>query len=178
GQPAARRAPAEEGSGATSADSCQAGTCTRTPAASGTVCADDGNVCNPDACPASRSSVHPPANAGTVCRAATGACDADETCTGTSVYCPPDAFQPPNTPCDDGNACTFDDVCDGSEQCAGTVIAGCTLCSTAADCNDQNACTTDSCDAGVCHNTAIAGCTPCPAPADCYHQTACTTDRR
>src|SRR2546429_1397262 len=50
------------------------------------------------------------------------------------------------TPCDDGNACTFNDVCDGSGQCDGTAIAGCTLCSTAADCDDQNACTTESCD--------------------------------
>src|SRR5207244_2456319 len=80
------------------------------------------------------------------------------------------------TPCDDGDACTFNDVCDGSGQCAGTAIAGCKLCSTAADCNDGNACTTESCDAGVCHNTAIAGCTPCTTVADCNDGNACTTD--
>src|SRR5205823_4936081 len=120
--------------------------------------------------------IHPPANAGTVCRAATDVGDASQACTGTSVYCPPDTFQPANTPCDDGNACTFNDVCDGSGQCAGTALAGCTLCSTAADCNDQNACTTDSCSGGVCQNTAIAGCTPCTTAADCSDPTACTTD--
>src|SRR5947207_3041304 len=147
-----------------------------TPAASGTVCADDGNVCSADACDGSGRCIHPPANAGTVCRAATDVCDAAQVCTGTSVYCPPDTFQPTNTPCDDGNACTFNDVCDGSGQCAGTALAGCTLCSTAADCNDQNACTTDSCSGGVCQNTALAGCTPCTTAADCDDQNACTTE--
>src|SRR5439155_17016837 len=39
--------------------------------------------------------------------------------------------------------------------------SSCKACSssTVAICNDGNPCTTDSCDAGVCHNTTIAGCT-------------------
>src|SRR2546426_20064 len=175
GTPEPDSTPCDDGPGCTTGDSCQAGTCTGTPAASGTACEDDGNVCSADACDGSGRCIHPPANAGAVCHTATDACDAAETCTGTSVYCPPDAFQPADTPCDDGNACTFNDVCDGSGQWGGPATAGCTLCTTAADCDDQNACTTDSCD-GVCHNTALAGCTPCSTPADCNDQNACTTD--
>src|SRR5439155_20409686 len=43
-------------------------------------------------------------------------------------------------------------------------------------CDDENACTIESCDAGVCHYTAIADCTPCSTAADCDDQNACTFD--
>jgi hypothetical protein len=35
------------------------------------------------------------------------------------------------------------------------------------DCDDQNPCTRDACDAGICHNSAIDGCMPCTTVADC-----------
>src|SRR5947208_15885333 len=49
-------------------------------------------------------------------------------------------------------------------------------CTTAADCNDRNACTADSCSAGVCSYTPIAGCRLCTTAADCNDGNACTTD--
>jgi hypothetical protein len=59
--------------------------------------------------------------------------------------------------CDDDDACTTGDTCQAGE-CAGA----------ARDCDDQNACTADSCDAatGECLNTA----------RDCDDQNACTAD--
>src|SRR5438093_1200596 len=49
-------------------------------------------------------------------------------------------------------------------------------CTTAADCDDGNACTTDSCDAGACAYATIADCVPCTTAADCDDGNACTTD--
>ena len=70
--------------------------------------------------------------------------------------------------CDDGNPCT------GTETCGGA--AGC-MPGTPPSCDDSNACTSDSCDAGVgCVNTAMPGCMPCTVPADCNDGNACTTE--
>ena len=50
-------------------------------------------------------------------------------------------------------------------------------CTTAADCDDGNACTTDSCSAnGVCEHAAQEGCIPCATAADCDDRNPCTTD--
>ncbi len=49
-------------------------------------------------------------------------------------------------------------------------------CTTAADCDDGNACTTDSCDAGACTYATIADCVPCTTAADCDDRNPCTTD--
>jgi hypothetical protein len=58
--------------------------------------------------------------------------------------------------CNDGSACTNNDVCGGG-VCAGTAIT----------CNDNNACTTDSCNPGTgCVFTAIT----------CNDNIGCTTD--
>jgi len=47
-------------------------------------------------------------------------------------------------------------------------------CTTAADCNDANACTTDTCSGGACQHSAISGC--CTTSAQCDDANACTTD--
>src|SRR5439155_441253 len=57
-----------------------------------------------------------------------------------------------------------------------TAIAGCKLCTTATDCDDQNACTTDACNGGVCQSTPIAGCKLCTTDTDCEDQNVCTYD--
>ncbi len=64
--------------------------------------------------------------------------------------------------CTDGNACTVNDVCVG-----GTCLAG-----AARDCNDNNACTADSCDpiSGACNHGIPA---VCPAPDQCHLGGAC-----
>jgi hypothetical protein len=58
----------------------------------------------------------------TVCRPAVGPCDIDDTCTGYSDRCSDDAKAPLGTPCDDTDACSAPDQCDGAGTCASTQI--------------------------------------------------------
>jgi hypothetical protein len=50
-------------------------------------------------------------------------------------------------------------VCGASGSCELTAIAGCRTCTSAADCDDGNACTTETCTDGVCETHPIDGCT-------------------
>ena len=50
-----------------------------------------------------------------------------------------------------------------------------TACTTDADCDDGNGCTTDTCDGGVCTYATIADCVPCATAADCDDGNGCTT---
>src|SRR5205823_5331790 len=110
--------------------------------------------------------------------------------------------QADGTPCTDGNVCTQTDacaagacvganpvVCTASDQChtagtcdpatgtcSNTPIAGCKFCSTATDCDDQDACTSDTCVSGVCSYPTIRPCKPCTTPGTCSDGNACTTD--
>jgi MYXO-CTERM domain-containing protein len=108
------------------------------------------------------------------------------TCAGTSETCPantacltqvcepccgPNCFECAgkpaafNTQCDDGNACTTGDFCDGQGNCkAGT---------TAVVCNDGNPCTVDTCDPKT-------GCkyTPAPTTTSCNDGNPCTINDR
>ena len=61
--------------------------------------------------------------------------------------------------CDDGNACTLDDVCDSEGTCGGDTLY----------CNDENPCTDDSCD-------KVTGCTYTQNTSACDDGDACTTD--
>jgi hypothetical protein len=129
------------------------------------------------------------------------------TCTGAVRFCPatdqchdPGACNPQtgtctsaakadNTACDDGNACTVSDTCQGgvckggsTKQCPAADschdVGACSngVCfnpvkANGATCNDQNACTrTDTCQNGVC-----AGGNPvvCAAPDQCHTQGTC-----
>ena len=49
-------------------------------------------------------------------------------------------------------------------------------CAVAADCDDADACTADTCLAGNCQNTLIAGCKACAVATDCDDADPCTTD--
>src|SRR5207249_266368 len=113
--------------------------------ASGTACADDGNVCTTDLCNGTSDTCqHAPGNAGTTCRATAGICDAAETCTGSSSTCPNDAFLPSTTLCRASvGECDLADFCPGnsancpadSKDPAGTACA-----------DDGNPCSRDECD--------------------------------
>ncbi len=98
-----------------------------------------------------------------------------------STTCNP---EPAGTSCDDGNACTVDDVCDGANTCGGSPAncddgnpctddscdpsTGCTHTNNTASCDDGNACTTnDTCAAGTC----VGG-----APLNCNDGNGCTDD--
>ncbi len=98
-----------------------------------------------------------------------------------------------NTPVADGTNCDNDDVCDGDDNCqAGKCVSrGAGL-----DCNDDNPCTDDACNATTgCQHTDIADGTPCAdsnlcngdeicgagscragETLDCDDVNACTTD--
>ena len=47
-------------------------------------------------------------------------------------------------------------------------------CTSAAQCDDSDVCTTDACSAGACSHSAVAAC--CKTAADCNDGNACTTD--
>ena len=150
----------------------------------GSVC-DDGDACTTDTCNSD----------GTCAHSIPTDCDDGNPCTADS--CDPITGGCLNTPldggtCDDGNVCTGPvDQCDSTGQCHGVPIEGC--CTADAACNDNNACTVDTCDpathtctnlirtctaSDACH---IASCAPddgscVEAPIDCDDQNACTDD--
>jgi hypothetical protein len=151
----------------------------------GSIC-DDGDACTADTCRADGSCAHSSpmdCDDGNPCTA--DSCDA---LTGTCVNAP----LPGTTTCDDHDVCTGPvDHCDPTGQCRGTPIAGC--CTADATCNDDNACTVDTCDpathtctnatktctaSDACHVASCAGddgsCVE--APLDCDDADACTDD--
>ena len=114
------------------------------------------------------------------------------------------ADQSAGTPCDDGDACTLDDRCDGNGSCGGGAplvcdgpclacdpLAGCVPKPVSAGCDDGDACTTgDHCgDGNVCVSgqavvcggqcltgacDPLVGCLPKPADTPCTDGNACT----
>lgn len=58
--------------------------------------------------------------------------------------------------CNDGDSCTVDTRTSSQQSCTFTKLSGC--CHTASECNDNNACTSDSCSGSSCTNTPIASC--------------------
>jgi hypothetical protein len=164
-QNAADGAACSDGNACNGAETCQAGRC----AAGRTLSCDDGNPCTQDSCnPTSGCSFARVAG----CSACTTAADCNdgEACTADACVNGRCVIQPVA----DGTSCTDGDFCDGLETCrAGRCAPG-----TAPDCNDDNSCTTDSCDpgAGQCTHKSAAGC--CASDADCGDSDACTTDER
>lgn len=70
-------------------------------------------------------------------------------------------YEPATTPCSDNNVCTQGDHCSGA---SGTCVSGPTIpncCTSAADCDDNNACTTDTCVSGTCEHSPVT-CGPSP----------------
>jgi hypothetical protein len=147
-------------------DSCQAGKCAYANASSGTNCSDNNPCTDNDKCNGSGQCVGTPKNV-----------DDGNPCTADS--CNPVNGNVVNTPssgaaCNDNNACTLGDQCDvgvckgtpksvddGNEcttdacnpatgNVSHTPLPNCKPCSVAADCNDNNPCTNDSCQAGKC----------------------------
>ncbi len=205
------------------ADSCDgAGSCVANfepdGAAPAGLCGD-ANDCTQDLCNAGLC-VNPSETAGTACGDPSDTdCDNADTCDGAGVCLAnnePDGA-PPNGLCDDGNGCTTDscqaggcqsidntDPCDDGQQCTqndtcggglciGTPTPDCAKCAVAGDCDDGNACTTDSCPSGVCiytnnadacddnnacttSDTCSAGSCVGGAPPNCDDANACTDD--
>ncbi len=121
--------------------------------------------------------------------------------TGTCVV----AALPASAPCSDGEACTGGDHCDGGGSCVagpieacgckndadckgfddGDVCNGAYVCTNKAcvfngkalNCNDDNVCTKDSCDAAKgCQHVGLTGCVTCTKADDCNDANTCTFD--
>ncbi len=132
---------------------CKEGACSYQPQpgapCSGGVCTDQGDCCL--GCLEGGTCY---ANNNDHCGSGGGMCqrcgECEECVTGS---CQPKAN---GDTCDDGDACTEPDTCSGG-QCGGTAVV----------CNDNNECTTDSCD-------SASGCDYQPKTGDCNDGNACT----
>jgi hypothetical protein len=69
--------------------------------------------------------------------------------------------------CDDGNACTSSDVCQGG-ACSGTPVGNGTLCDDANDCTQS-----DACQSGVCTGAAVGDGAPCDDGDICSRPDTC-----
>ena len=162
----------DDGDPCSKADSCADGKC----AAGAALDCDDKNTCTTDACDSSTGKcTHAPhtgsCDDGNVCTEA-DACK-QGTCSGTGKDCGDGnacttnscdpltgcTFALNSAPCDDGSKCTTFDKC-AKGKCAGVAVD-------AADCDDNNACTTDACDLAV-------GCTSVGNDKDCDDGNSCT----
>ncbi|MGE3632041.1 MAG: hypothetical protein AB7P00_19190 [Sandaracinaceae bacterium] len=148
--------PCIEGSGCTTARSCETGMLR---------CADAGSSCVPSGVVSS----------GTPCRRAAGECDAEERCDGAGPTCPPDAFAPAGTACTGG-------TCDGLGHCAPCV--GGAACSTGNPCERGALVCEGSTTRCVAMGPSASGvpCRPavdvCDAPEVCDGvSTSCPVDR-
>jgi len=151
-------------------DICQDGQCL----AQGMNDCDDGNDCTADSCEPSNGCLHDALH-GVQCDDGNGCTTGDicdhGVCVGEGMACNDgnpctDDVCDPGTgcshlfnlkPCDDGNICTAGDSCQ-----QGNCVGG-----AAADCNDHNACTTDSCD-------PTEGCIHVPNELPCEDGNKCT----
>lgn len=131
-------------------------------------CTTDGNDCTRDVCD-SGICVHVPEPIGTACGDPTNnpPCNLADTCNGQGTCLP--NLAPNNTPCSDGLFCNGAEVCRGGVCSAGEAPCispahcveatdTCLACVSAAECNDNNICTTDTCVSGTCVNTPIQNC--------------------
>jgi len=124
-----------------------------------TACTGSCGACN---LPGKIGTCSPVAAGSVVCRAATGVCDVAESCNGTSLTCPADAFQPATTTCRAAAG-----VCDVAEHCTGTSAA----CPTDAF---QPSTTTCRAAAGVCDVAETCTGTSAACPADAFQPSTTT----
>src|SRR5437667_1641191 len=86
-------------------------------------------------------------------------CDADGVCPPKVVACPTD-----------DDVCT-DDICDPEAGCVHRTIPAPDCCHNDAECDDGNACTTDTCrDAACTYDLVSPTCLPCAKDTDCGGQ--------
>ncbi|MBK8258650.1 MAG: MYXO-CTERM sorting domain-containing protein [Polyangiaceae bacterium] len=175
--PLANGATCSDGDVCNGAETCSAGMCTQ----GMPLTCDDMDPCTVDACDPVMGCSNTDAPEGTPCSDGdlcngTETCDAAGLCQpGTQLDC--DDQNPCTvdacaaaTGCEymdvaDGSACSDGDLCNGDEQCsAGACVSG-----NAPDCDDQNACTLDTCEPST-------GCTHTnePAGAACDDGNGCT----
>lgn len=140
--------------------------CTHTP-----VSCDDNDPCTTDSCNAATGCAHAPAPDGTGCDGDGNSCNGTATCMAGACVAGPAA------PCDDANPCTVEscvnnaceitnaadgtacadaDMCNGAETCQ---AGACTPAAAPLNCDDNDPCTTESCDAANgCQHVAVPDC--------------------
>ena len=105
--------PCEDGNPCTLVDTCKSGQCQAGPVKT---CGPSGNPCAVLVCDKTTGVCEPqPGNRGAVCRPSAGPCDVAETCTGESVLCPTDQFEPATKVCrPSAGPCDVADTCTGA----------------------------------------------------------------
>ena len=89
-------------------------------------------------------------DAGKTCRVATGDCDVRETCTGSDGFCPADAVRPVGSQCGlSSNACEFGAVCDGGPSCLSLPAPEGLVCEDGDACTVEDVCRDGTCTAGL-----------------------------
>ncbi|MGB0716526.1 MAG: hypothetical protein ACPGXK_11640, partial [Phycisphaerae bacterium] len=152
-------------------DTCDAGVCMFTD--NNASCDDMNNCTENDACDAGTCAGSPVDCGVQLCDPADGFCkdclvntdcDDSDDCTDDTCDAGSCVYTDNTAACDDGDNCTELDSCDGG-VCAGTpVVCGptetcdpsdgvCKECLIDADCDDDNVCTTDTCEANSCVRT-------------------------
>ena len=171
--------PCDDGDGCTANDACQNGKC----GSGAALTCDDGNPCTNDSCDLATGCTNvaneSPCTDGNACTqgdacqnlqcisGAAKVCDDNNPCTsnGCESYSGLCMYAANTATCDDGDACTTGDVCSAG-GCSGKRTCAC---ATAADCDDKNVCTLDTCDAGKCSYVEAA------TDVTCSDNNACTT---
>ncbi len=155
----------DDGTVCTVGDTCKAGACTP----GGALACNDGNPCTTDACDPLIGCKTKPAD-GKVCVPAGNSCDVGGVCAAgvcktvkqsgcndgnpcTTDTCDAKTGACSYEPVTDGDACNDGDACIVSETCQKGACLG-----APADCDDNNGCTTDACDAetGCSHAVGLA----------------------
>ncbi len=177
-------------------DACNTGVCDENladcvpmPVSDGTTC-DDGKFCtDSDSCQSGRCVGGPPHSCDDSNACTTDSCSSvTDSCVNDPVAPTPGAEGPVgDATCSD----SIDNDCDGKVNAADS---DCVQCTTAGDCDDGNACTTDSCSGFLCVNTPLTGTTcsdgdPCTdgdqcdagscvsgGPANCADGDSCTVN--
>ncbi len=133
-------------------DTCVTNVCVNT---NNTEVCDDGDICTTgDACANGACvSGQPMEDCAEACSTAAD-CDDDNPCT-TDTCVDHLCINANNTEtCDDENHCTIGDICASGACVGGQALDPCPkACTTAADCDDTNLCTTDTCVDLLCANT-------------------------
>jgi hypothetical protein len=114
------------------------------------------------------------ASASTVCRASTGQCDPQETCSGTSAFCPADVKNPDGSSCGNGLQCASGQCTNRDQQCkiimGGTYMLG----NDTQSCDDTSCtirCTSSAFARGTCYsiNQYFLDGTSCENGGKCYN---------
>lgn len=173
----------DDGDKCTGGDTCQAGQCE----SGDPVDCDDQNPCTDDSCNPSQGCVHE--NNAAPCDADNSLCTPNDYCDAgicqkdAAKTCPPGSTCSVNQcqaetgnctpqPINSGKACEDGDLCTSADTCASGVCQG----GATVDCDDDNLCTTDSCDSNS-GCSSVANTLPCDADGDpCTVNDVCTDE--